>query len=531
MEALVMEESSLLPTELERALLRHKSMQVPVSDDDQSRAKSDVEAISASAHFAETQSSPAPMPVRRGSVHPPSKRASLRRSLSTTALRSETQSGAKESIELLMPVANQEKSRNARLRMSLMSTEREALLEQLLDQDSDQHRPQPVRIPSWRSTHTWCYAWWVALMPFHITFPFAVFMLILASCLAVCTIFVALEMAGFGPFVIANAPVWAWGAWAVVNWIVFFILWGIIYSIRALFIRKQYRVLKLSWGLRGAYAPSLALLHSVANFGILNLLKSNNLESLVDFWMTRIIFTFLSISIFWLLWSLAVRFFIARIERDQLWKRLANCLWRQKLHKDIMLAAHTVRKGAGFIERTLTGSHLRRHSILEDVGTVEEYDELQKHVLAEPDKCIDVPSILLADTIQEEREAQLCRLAVDTSWRVFRKLDPKQKGLLSLSKLVSLFGYEGAVEHLSLWDIDHDGAIGREEFVKALILLFHDIEGLRLAMQTRTPLGRILGTALGGILFFVCLIVVLQIYVILISIFLIIHTYILYWLT
>ena len=146
-----------------------------------------------------------------------------------------------------------------------------------------------------------------------------VYLVVLAAALAVCTVFVGLEMGGYGPFVIANAPVWAWAAWVCVEWNVFFILWAILWTVRNFFIRHHYRLMKMTYAFFGIYAPFVLLLFAVLNFPILQLLVINNVDPVVEFWITRIIWVVLVLSVFWLLWEATVRFFIVRIEKDKLW--------------------------------------------------------------------------------------------------------------------------------------------------------------------------------------------------------------------
>ena len=124
-------------------------------------------------------------------------------------------------------------------------------------------------------------------------------MLFTAAFLAVCTVFVGLEMGGIGPFTIANAPVWTWGAWACINFVMFFVIWAIVWCIRRLTIVFHYRLLKVTWALWGFWSPLVLLVFSLANFPLIQFLVNWNVEPAVEFWLARIIWTLFVASIFW----------------------------------------------------------------------------------------------------------------------------------------------------------------------------------------------------------------------------------------
>ena len=217
-----------------------------------------------------------------------------------------------------------EDSENETLRKNLLS-------EYVLDDHERKAKPQVVMLPRLRARFHRLYICCGARMPFHVNFPMVVFFVILSLALAVCTIFVALEMSGRGPFVIANAPVWTWGAWVAINWTLFFVLWALFWFIRNLFIRHHYRLLKVTWALYGVYPPLILLFFAVCNFPLLELLVLNFVNPVVSFWIGRIIWVILVLAIFWLAWEAAVRFLIVRIEKGALWHDLADVLWREEV--------------------------------------------------------------------------------------------------------------------------------------------------------------------------------------------------------
>lgn len=53
-----------------------------------------------------------------------------------------------------------------------------------------------------------------------------------------------------------------------------------------------------------------------------------------------------------------------------------------------------------------------------------------------------------------------------------------------------MFGLEGGIEHLSLWDADHDGIVSRDDMVNVLLDIFEDRDDFRLTIENRTPLAR-----------------------------------------
>ena len=103
-------------------------------------------------------------------------------------------------------------------------------------------QPKPRDVRHLRTKLKCCYSWWTAPMPAYINFPMAVFLMVVSIAMALVTVFVVLEFFDYGPYVIGNAPVWTWAAWVCINMFTFFTIWGILFSIRQLFIRKHYRV-------------------------------------------------------------------------------------------------------------------------------------------------------------------------------------------------------------------------------------------------------------------------------------------------
>jgi hypothetical protein len=306
-----------------------------------------------------------------------------------------------------------------------LDEEHEALLDDFVV-DKEIARPKPIPLDTLKSKYKCCYSWWSAKMPFYINFPMALFLLTVAAFLAVCTIFVALEMAGTGTYVIGNAPVWTWAAWVVVNVFVFFVLWGIFWCIRQIFIRKSYRTMKITYALWGLWAPLVVLIFSICNFPLLELLIVWNVDPSISFWISRIIWTILVFSIFWIVWEICCRFFIIRIERDRMWNRLAKTLWREKM-LNVLLNALKKREEEG-------GNILKKGvSQLSNAGnfgkaydengmmSLEEFEVFKGRVLDETSHAIDVPSILLAPSRAEQREVRVCRLAVAASQMIFKK--------------------------------------------------------------------------------------------------------------
>ena len=386
--------------------------------------------------------------------------------------------------------------------------------------DNQKRMPEPVLLDRKRdSKASQCCLSWCAPMPCLINFPMVLFIAILGAFLIVVTIFVILAYAGAGNFLIANCPVWVWGTWCIMEFGLFFFWKAILASIRWFVLRNHYRYLKVTFAIYGIYEPATYVLWAACSFPCYILLSNRGVDPNVITWLSRIIWTLLVAAIFWLIWELARRFLIVRIERDKLWSRLALIFWKEKLLRELILAAEgkwKTDKRATLAElygRKITSS-IRYHPETDDMGTLDEFEMWKGKVFDNEELDLDVPRILLARTEEAKRETRMCRLAVHSSQYVFKRLDTDRSGDLGRGELENLFGQKGAQEHLSLWDADNDGAIKRREMIDVVLDILHDREQLKRILMGRSSLGSLLGLALGLILSFVALIVILQIFTI-----------------
>ena len=108
-----------------------------------------------------------------------------------------------------------------------------------------------------------------------------------------------------------------------------------------------------------------------------------------------------------------------------------------------------------------------------DETSLEEFELFRGRILDDADYGISVPSIMYAPTYEEMREVRICNLAVNTSLRIFRKIDEDDSGEISLKELETIFGKARAREQLSVWDPSGDGSIERTEMVDVLLKMFH----------------------------------------------------------
>ena len=164
-------------------------------------------------------------------------------------------------------------------------------------------------------------------------------------------------------------------------------------------------------------------------------------------------------------------------------------------------------------QRQVTRS-IRYHPTADDMLTLDEFEMWRGRVFDDDEYHMDVPRILLANSEDEKRHARICRLAVQSSQYVFRRLDSTREGTISRRELARIFGEKGAQEHLSLWDADNDGYLERREMIDVVLSILEDRERLRRILKGRNSLGSILGLSLGVIYLFVALIIALQIFTI-----------------
>jgi len=383
--------------------------------------------------------------------------------------------------------------------------------------ESQKRLPEPQLLKRKRDTRAVvCCLAWCAPMPFFINFPMVIFLFFVAVLLAVTTVFVLLSWASVGNYLIANCPVWTWGAFFLLEIMVFFILWGFFFSVRYAINRHHYRYLKLMFSLHGVYSPLTLLLWSALSFANYRLLEVWLVDPLVITWMARALWTIFTLASFWLLWEVSRRYLIVAIERDKLWERLALIFWKERLLRELILAADGdfvpgIRQHE--FQREITRS-IRYHPKADDMLTLDEWEMWRGKVFDDDDYNVDVPRILLANSEEDKRHARVCRLAVHASQYVFRRLDTSRDGTISRNELERHFGAKGAKEHLSLWDADNDGVLERREMIDVVLGILEDRERLKRILNGRNSLGSILGLTLGVIYLFICLIIALQIFTI-----------------
>lgn len=82
--------------------------------------------------------------------------------------------------------------------------------------------------------------------------------------------------------------------------------------------------------------PLVWLLWSCSLFGSLQLLLVWGLLNSVSFWLTRTIWAFFVVSLFWLLWEALRRYLVVAIDRDLMWQRLALLFWHEYLLHELI---------------------------------------------------------------------------------------------------------------------------------------------------------------------------------------------------
>jgi hypothetical protein len=295
------------------------------------------------------------------------------------------------------------------------------------------------------------------------------------------------------------------------------------------------------------------LFFAIANFGTLQLLTTWGLDSNVYLWMTRVVWTLFAgnfavelfccgdltffkniVAAFWLLWEVLKRIIImrypdelffsttfinvlCRIQHDKLWDRLAFLVWRENMLQQLLRAA-MARKKSMLLEQVVKSSSFGQGAFRkDDFSSLEEYEFLKGKILADNTIVVDAPGILLAPSAREERQVRICRLAVNASGKIFTSFDKDHSHSISVEELAQYLGEEGAYEHLSLWDTKDDGVIDRSEMIEVMLSIFTDREEIVRQLEANSPLGHVLGVALGAIIGFIALVVILEIYTISIS--------------
>jgi hypothetical protein len=129
-----------------------------------------------------------------------------------------------------------------------------------------------------------------------------------------------------------------WALFCVISFLDFFVIWAAMYALRSLSIRHNYSLMKATFALYGVWMPLVWLIWVCCEFAVLQLLLIWGLHPNVEFWITRILFSLLTLSIFWLTFESVRRLLLVAIERDTMWKRLALLFWREELLRDLVTA-------------------------------------------------------------------------------------------------------------------------------------------------------------------------------------------------
>jgi len=382
----------------------------------------------------------------------------------------------------------------------------------------DPWEPRPVPIRKTKPTHRQicCKAMWCAEMPFFVNFPMAVFLLVMFIFLSIVTVFIALIWADVGNYKIANCPVWTWATWIVVSWVVLFVIWSILWLLRQFFIAQKYRFMKVTYFLWGFWGPLVAFLFFASEYGTLALLTTWGLSGGATEWLQRINGAFFALAGFILLWELLRNFFIIRIERDLLWKRLSLLLWRERYLEDaIEISGEYSQKKS--VLGSFSDSRSRASSSMfnlndDDKPDLEEFDIWTGSVFNDTGLNVSVPAVMLAASARAERQMQMTRLAVRLGHYIFKALDTKRKRVLNIDDFREAFGAHDADAALSLWDKNGDGKVDKKEMVDVLMTIFGDRDELRLTLTSHRAIGRILGSLLGVAIGFIGLIIILQIF-------------------
>lgn len=402
------------------------------------------------------------------------------------------------------------------------------VIRQYFEGSDDTYRPKPRRLRESHTTKTLkrCCC---APMPFFIRFPVSVFLAVMFVLVSLVTIFVVLDWLDFPPYAIGNCPVWTWAAFLTICWIVYFVLWGILFTTRYLFIAYEYyRYTKVMYMVFGMWRPLLWLFFSVSLFGSVQLLVVWGLLGTVYVWLIRVIWMFFVFSVFALVWDLSRRLLIVVIEKDALWTRLAMLLWHEQLLADLVYLtlrnspqraspylqsiidhrSHSTNHVRLFLKTNLMASH---HSAV----PLDDFDLWSIDMFNVPETRLDTPSILSTESDAERKSVEVTRLAIRTAQLVMTKADTDGEQSISYDEMRRLCqSDQDADAQMSYWDTNKDDFVSMAELVEGVISIFQDREELGEVLRGHRSLGIILGTLLGVVCGLVSLIIVLQIFTI-----------------
>ena len=166
------------------------------------------------------------------------------------------------------------------------------------------------------------------------------------------------------------------------------------------------------------------------------------------------------------------------MEKESVFHRMANILWREEMLRQLLDAANHFHFGENKSSANLAKVVSFGPQYNSEGLSADEYEAFRGKMFDEFRYPISVPDILLAPTHEEQRQVRSCRLAVNTSFAIFQKLDSAKSGTISRKCLTEALGSEErALEHLSLWDADASDSIDRHEMVRMILQMFDDRQG------------------------------------------------------
>jgi len=399
----------------------------------------------------------------------------------------------------------------------------EELVNQVLHRGRiEEWKPHPVRDPKPRPSPSkmWCKSLCCAQMPFSIPFPMGTFLLVILVFLGLGTLFITLAWTGHGRFSIGGATVWAWSFFIAISWTVLFLLFAIFFTLRAFFLDRRYRWMKVTFYLSNCWIACSIFLWSCSEFGTVQLISTFGGTDEVIKWMDRIVWSVFVLSIFYILWTLLKKISISRIERDDLWLRLAELLWRERLLEELLHSTGDKQFQLGqksvLTTERLFGSinqSLSRMSLSEtDKPSMEEFDAWADTLLTKEPLRISVAEVMMAETDRARKAVRMTRLAVRLAHHVFKNMDRGKKGFLSETDIAESVGRYYAGSHMSLFDKNGDGKVDRAELIEVFITIFQDRSELKDLLAGSSEMGRILGSILAVFIGIIAVVIVLQIF-------------------
>ena len=146
---------------------------------------------------------------------------------------------------------------------------------------------------------------------------------------------------------------------------------------------------------------------------------------------------------------------------------------------------------------------------------MEDFDLWSGELFNLPQFTIDAPSTLLAASEEQKRVIAVTRMSVRLASFMMNRLDTNRDGTVSKEELAMGFGSQAKAEAmLSFFDSDHDNYITLNELIEGILRVLHDRMELKKILEGRRSLGTIMGSIIGFIFALVCLVVILQIYLI-----------------